>query len=135
MRAWRNRRVSWWLPRPRRYGDINEFAPKLETIIDRLEAAPALLRDVTADIAFNAVSSVLAFAILSVKHMNFEEDEREWRVTHRLFDYASAYIVEKVASTGGAPQLIYQKPLVNQAGVNMPHLTLNQLLHRVIVGR
>ena len=115
------------------YGDIEEFAPKLEAVIDRLEAAPALLRNVTADIAFNAVSSVLDFAILSVKHMGFEE-EREWRVIHRPFDYASAHVVEKVASIGGTPQLIYQMPLVNQAGMNMPHLTLDRLLHRVIVG-
>lgn len=115
------------------YGNIEEFAPQLEEVIDRLEQAPALLRSVTADIAFGAVSSVLDFAILSVKHMGFEE-EREWRVIHRPFDYASAHVVDKVASIGGTPQLIYQMPLMNRPGMNMPHLTLDGLLHRVIVG-
>ncbi len=102
-------------------------------IICGLETAPALLRNVTADIAFDAVSSALDFAILSVKHMGFEE-EREWRVLHRPLDYASAHVVEKVTSIGGTPQLIYQMPLVNRPGMNMPHLTLDRLLQGVIVG-
>ena len=115
------------------YGDIEQFAPQLEMVIDRLRQAPALLHNVTADTAFGAVSSVLDFAILSVKHMGFEE-EREWRVIHRPFDYASAHVVGKIASIGGTPQLIYQMPLVDREGMNMPHLTLDRLLHRVIVG-
>lgn len=115
------------------YGDIEEFALQLRAVIERLEHAPALLRNVTGDIAFGAVSSALDFAILSVKHKGFEE-EREWRVIHRPFDYASAHVVEKVAAIGGTPQLIYQMPLVNRPGMNMPNLTLDRLLHRVIVG-
>ena len=115
------------------YGNIEEFAPKLEAVIDRLSAKPTLLRNVTADIAFNAVSSALDFAILSVKHMGFDE-EREWRVIHRPFDYASAHVVEMIASIGGTPQLIYKMPLVNQSGMEIPKLTFDRLLHRVIIG-
>jgi len=110
-----------------------KFTAEFKAEVVRLEAAPALLRNVTADTAFSAVSSVLDFAILSIKHMGFEE-EREWRVIHRPFDYPSAHVTDKIAAIAGTPQLIYQLPLVNRPGMNMPHLTLDRLLHRVIGG-
>lgn len=115
------------------YGGFDEFRPQLETVVDRLESAPHLLRGVSADIAFAAVGSVLDFARLSIKHVGFEE-EREWRVIHRPFDYASAHVVQKVTSIGGTPQLIYQLPLVDRLGMGTPSLTLDRLVHRVIVG-
>ena len=115
------------------YGDYKEFAPQLTAIIDRLEKEPQLLATVAADLAFNAVGSALDFAGLSIKHMGFKE-EREWRVIYRPFEYSSAHIVEKLTSISGTPQLIYQLPLVNGPGMNMPGLTLDRLLHRVIVG-
>ncbi|MDQ0301339.1 DUF2971 domain-containing protein [Ancylobacter polymorphus] len=115
------------------YGDIDEFAQEFETLINRLDQAPALLSNVTADMAFRAVSSALDFAILSVKHRGFEE-EREWRVIHRPFDQASQHVVKTVASIGGTPQLIYQMPLVSRPGMNISGLTLDRLLHRVIIG-
>lgn len=43
-------------------------------------------------------------------------------------------MIEMVTSIGGTPQLIYQLPLANQRGMNLPHFTLDRLLHRVIVG-
>lgn len=115
------------------YGDFEEFAQHLEAVIDRLEGEPNLLRNVPADTAFRAVSSALDFAILSIKHLGFEE-EREWRIIHRPFDYASAHVIEKITSVAGTPQLVYQLPLVNRPGLNMPGLTLDRLLHRIIVG-
>jgi len=115
------------------YGDFDQFALKLGTVIERLESEPRLLANVSADIAFNLVSAALDFAVLSIKHIGFEE-EREWRVIHRPFQDASANVIEKITLISGTPQLVYQLPLVNRPGMNMPQLTLDRLLHRVIVG-
>lgn len=115
------------------YGDIEDFMPLLEAVITSLRTNPHLLGAVSADVAFGAVSSVLNFATLSIKHPGFEE-EREWRIIHQPFEYSSAHVVEKVKSVTGTPQLIYEMPLVNRPGLNMPDLTLDRLLHRVIIG-
>jgi hypothetical protein len=115
------------------YGDYEQFAPQLKAVIDNLEREPHLLCNVPIDIAFNTISTALDFAILSIKHLGFEE-EREWRIIHQPFQYTSAHVKEKVTSVAGTPQLIYELPLMNCPGLNMPELSLDQLLYRVIVG-
>lgn len=115
------------------YGGVDQFKPELEAVIEKLELNPDLLSNVSAEIALNTVSWALDFAILSIKHLGFEE-EREWRVIHRPFEYSSAHVLEKVTSVTGTPQLVYQMPLVNEPGLNMPELSLDRLLHRVVIG-
>lgn len=115
------------------YGGFEQFAPELEAVIHRLEQNPALLRGVTSDVAFSALSTALDFAILSTKHLGFSE-EREWRVIHRPFEHSSAHVEEGIVAISGTPQLIYRLPLVNKPGMNMPRLTLDRLLQRVIIG-
>jgi hypothetical protein len=115
------------------YGGAQVFAPQFEAVIAKLEAGPHLLNGVSADVAFNAVASALDFAILSTKHIGFGE-EREWRVIHLPFDYASASVTERLVTIRGTPQLIYELPLVNQPGMNMPKLTLDRLIHTIIIG-
>lgn len=115
------------------YGGYGEFAPRLEAIIHTLECEPHLLSNVSPDTAFKVVSSAFDYAILSIKHIGFQE-EREWRVIHRPYDHTSTHIVKAVTSIAGTPQLVYQMPLVNRPGLNVRGLTLDRLLHRVLVG-
>ena len=115
------------------YGGFEEFSPQLEAVIAKLEQNPGLLRGVSEDVAFGAISSALDFAILSTKHLGFGE-EREWRVIHQPFAYPSAHVEQRIVAITGTPQLVYQLPLVGKPGMNLPDLTLDRLLHRVIIG-
>lgn len=69
--------------------------------------------------AFDAVTAALKFAVLSTKHVGFNE-EREWRVIYRPFEFASAAVVEKVVAIRSTPQLVYQLPLASPPGMNIP---------------
>jgi hypothetical protein len=115
------------------YGEIAEFDEQLGIVVDRLDASPHLVTNVSTNTAFIAASSALDFAVLSVKHVGFEE-EREWRVLHRPFDYPSDHVQDEIVSIGGTPQLIYKMPLTGRVGMNAQSMTLDRLLHRVIIG-
>jgi hypothetical protein len=116
------------------YGDIGHFLPELTKLIDRIEPNLGMLRGVDPALAVNMIAAALEYAVLSLKHRGFEE-EQEWRLLHRPFtDGGNAWVHEEVVSIRGVPQLIFKIPLGAMPGMKIPGLTLDRLLNKILIG-
>src|SRR5262249_3912081 len=69
---------------------------------------------------------------LSMKHPGFAE-EREWRVIYRPNAETSQLITPYTATISGAPQRVFELPLIRDPDRGMA-LDLNTLVNRVIIG-
>jgi hypothetical protein len=118
------------------YGGINEFEDEFRDLVDRLDAHPDILRSVNPEILVSAASTALQFAMLSIKHRGFAEEE-EWRLIHRPYEYSSAHVQATTVTIGGIPQTIYGIPFhAPHKGhlFNIPDLQLGSILEGVIIG-
>ncbi len=115
------------------YGGPQQLATELLMMVEALESAPDVVQAIPALNAKSILYHSLRYAILSTKHPSFEE-EQEWRVLHSPRQISSAFIKPEPVSIGGIAQLVYQVPLENKPGLNMPEIELDHLLHRVIIG-
>ncbi|MGN7161786.1 DUF2971 domain-containing protein, partial [Sphingomonas sp. SAFR-052] len=118
---------------PVAYGNAAVMFSNLKEMADGLTANIDLVRSVPFQNAQAIVTNALQFATLSFKHPAFAE-EQEWRVIHRPLTDASAFIPTSVETVRGIPQMICKVPLVNQPGLDMPWMSLDRLLHSIIVG-
>lgn len=118
------------------YGGPNEFHEEFAETIKLIEDNRDFLRAFDPTIIVNAATTVLQFSMFSIKHPGFGE-EREWRVIHRPYEFASAYIKPETVTLGGIPQTVYELPFHNPAKgelFNIPQLNLNDILHGVMLG-
>lgn len=109
------------------------FLNAFEQTVEGFEQNRDLLRSVDPDSLKSIIFNALQFAILSTKHIGFQE-EREWRVIHLPRESASAWVEPTFETVRGKPEVVYHLPLANQVGMNLPQIDLNRLLHRVIIG-
>ena len=115
------------------YGGPQKLAQEMAGMVDALTEAPDLVKAVPAPNAKSILFNAFRYAILSTKHPSFEE-EQEWRILYAPRDEASAFIEEEPVSIRGIAQLAYKLPLENKPGLNMPHVEIDRLLHRLIIG-
>jgi len=115
------------------YGDEHKMVVKIAEIVDGLTTNPDVIKHVPFDNAKAIMINTLQFATLSHKHPAFAE-EQEWRVIHRPLTDASAFITTDIETVRGIPQMVCKVPLRDQAGLNMPWLNLDKLIHRIIIG-
>lgn len=118
------------------YGDETSFEMEFLELVEKLEANVEFLGKFPHDILVNAGAYALQTASFSIKHPGFEE-EKEWRIIHRPYEYASASMVESNICIGGIPQAIYELPFHNPtkgALFDIPQLDLNEILDAVLIG-
>lgn len=115
------------------YGDVMRFAEEFHRVVVNLESNAELMkvagRDAVKIILFNSFQ----FSVLSTKHDAFKEEE-EWRVIYRPKANHTIFIEESAECIKGVPQMVYKIPLRDQAGLEMPELQLDRLIHRIIIG-
>lgn len=114
------------------YGEA-AFMIEFEAMINRLEHAPELLKDIDPNILKSITFNALRFAILSAKHIGFRE-EREWRIIHGPREFASAWLQPTFETVRGKPEVVYHLPLQNLEGMNLPEIDIRRLLNRIIIG-
>lgn len=118
------------------YGDEDAFAVEFEKLVVSIENNLDLLKEASAPLIHAAGAAALQFAMFSIKHRGFEE-EQEWRLLHRPHQYASAFVTSRTETIGGIPQTIYELPFHNpERGpeFDIPALHLNNLLEGVVIG-
>lgn len=115
------------------YGGKAKFAGEFEKVVLKLEDGTTALRRLDLTTCLDIIYRALRFAILSSKHEGFE-DERELRILCSPFGELSDWIKRDVEVVRGIPQLVYKIPLENKQGMNAPALSLNRMIHKIIVG-
>ena len=118
---------------PVMYGGVNEYSKQLEQVIVAIEQNRQLFSQVPSENAAAIMFNAIQFSMLSTKHPAFEE-EQEWRVIHHPLTEPTAFIMTRIESIGGIPQMVCEIPLRDQPGLEMPWLALERLLYRVIIG-
>jgi hypothetical protein len=118
------------------YGDPNHFVQEFAEATAKVEAHTDFLKTWDAQIISNAATNALQLAMFSIKHPGFEE-EREWRIIHRPYEFPAAAMVPFNISLNGIPQTVYELPFHNPDKgplFNIPQLDLNDILAGVMIG-
>jgi len=118
------------------YGGPNEFVLEFLELVTLLEQNIGFLKECDPDAVINTAAYLLQVAMYSIKHPGFEE-EQEWRIIHRPYEFSSAHIRPTTVSIGGIPQAVYELPFHKPDAdplFNIPELDLNQILEGVIIG-
>ncbi len=118
---------------PVAYGNEALMFSHLKEVADGLTANIELIKQVSFQNAQSIITNALQFATLSFKHPAFIE-EQEWRVIHRPLTDPSPFIQTSIETVRGIPQMICKVPLMDQAGLGMPWMSLDRLLHSIIIG-
>lgn len=118
------------------YGDINSFHDEFESLVEVLESSLTLLKQADRPLLIAAATAALQFAMLSIKHPGFAEEE-EWRLIYRPYQSSSSHIIASTISIGGIPQTIHELPFHNpEKGplFDISDMHLNEILEGVIIG-
>lgn len=110
-----------------------EFINQVDAVAASLEANSSWLNVIPKADFLNAVTLMLAFAAVSIKHIGFQE-EREWRVVYLPNLYASARLEEDHVVITGVPQPIFKIPLVNYPEEDFTGAEPHELINRIIIG-
>lgn len=117
------------------YGGYEEFASEMDNLSERFSQNADLVREMPIELGGLILAQAIQLAYMSIKHIGFAE-ELEWRLIHRPFENGgSAWVRDKSVSVRGIPQRVYELPLDNiHNGMQIRGLSLEHLLHRVIIG-
>lgn len=109
------------------------FCTEFDNVLQSLERHADYLRTVPRNTLLSFAYMMLMMATVSVKHPAFAE-EKEWRLIHAPGQFPSAQMAPSLEVIGGVPQVVYPLRFDNrdQEGVN--HISLPELIDRVIVG-
>lgn len=117
---------------PVAYLDANGVAQQLNKISDNIilnrELISVVGREHIKQLCFNAFK----FAILSIKHPGFKE-EQEWRIIYTPSMDKSLYIEKDIYTVNGIPQQIYKIPLIDIPEEHY-YASINNILDRIIIG-
>lgn len=118
------------------YGGPKEFSREFEELIQTVDQNIDFLKSLPQEWIVNAASYALQIASYSIKHPGFEE-EREWRIIHRPYEYGAAAVTNFNMAISGIPQTIYELPFHNpERGplFSIPQLDLNDILLGIMIG-
>ncbi|CCA89783.1 DUF2971 domain-containing protein [Novosphingobium sp. PP1Y] len=118
------------------YGGAKEYAEQFEKMVQGLEAEKDFLAEFDPEILLDVTALALQMSMLSLKHPGFEE-EQEWRVIHRPYEFSSSRLLPQTITIGGIPQAVYELPFHNpgkDALFDIPQLDLKEILAGIIIG-
>jgi len=108
---------------------------ELRTVIRNVEANIPLLKQLTPDLLFRFIFTLLLAAVTCMKHDGFAE-EREWRaiVCPGVLPDSSGIIQSIIKPIAGVPQKIYELPLDVTRSPDLAEVDLAKMLDHVIIG-
>lgn len=109
------------------YGDAGDVKNRVLAIFSKLAAIPDSVNEFGRKALEQALVRALQFAMLSIKHVGFEE-EREWRMIHHYVAEADHHQYQSQVVRGNA-QVICAINLASH-----PQLTPNVMFEKVIIG-
>lgn len=118
------------------YGNERNFLAELLDLAERLENEKDFLQTFDTDSLTSACGAMLQFAIASIKHPGFREEE-EWRLIHRPYMFSSTHVINENITLNGIPQAVYKLPFHNPSEgelFNFPQLDLNEILEGIVIG-
>lgn len=114
------------------YGDVVAFAGQFARMVAGIEAIPDVLRRCDREALRDSVFNALRFAVLSVKHAGFKEEE-EWRVIYTPRMGESPYLKQSVKTVRDVPQVVHTLQLVDDEATGV-RLTPAGLIDEVLIG-
>lgn len=108
---------------------------ELRTVINNVEANTELLNQLSPELLFGYVFTILLAAVTCLKHDGFGE-EKEWRGIYcpEVLPNASGLIQAEIKTVAGVPQKIYELPLDVSLSPDLADIDLAKMLDRVIIG-
>jgi hypothetical protein len=119
---------------PVAYFTDQELAHELSTVIANIQNNQEFLRSIDRSWLLATVHTMLASAIVCLKHEGFDE-EREWRVIHSPARHsATDHIRSSIEVVAGVPQRIYKIMLRSDTEAGLTGLNPDELIDRIIIG-
>jgi len=117
---------------PVAYIDTSGVIEQINCITDNIISNSALIKSTERDLIKAYVINVFKFAILSIKHPGFKE-EQEWRLIYSPSMEESSIIKKDVCVVNGIPQQIYKIPLVDKPELDY-FASIPNIIDRIIIG-
>ncbi len=114
------------------YGDKFAFARQFARTVAGIEAIPDVLSRCDREALHGSVLNVLRFAVLSVKHPGFMEEE-EWRVIYTPGMGESPHVKHSVETVRDVPQVVNKLQLVDDKATGV-RLAPAGLISEVLIG-
>jgi len=102
---------------PVAYIDEIGVSDQFNRITENIRNNEELIRSVDREIIKNYIFNVFKFAILSIKHPGFKE-EQEWRIVYSPSMEPSVSIKKDICVVNGTPQPIFKIPLIDIPSFN-----------------
>ncbi|WP_312198305.1 DUF2971 domain-containing protein [Anaerospora hongkongensis] len=117
---------------PVAYIDENGVSEQFNRITENIRSSEGLIREVDREIIKSYIFHVFKFAILSIKHPGFKE-EQEWRIVYTPSIESSTNINKDIGVVNGTPQPIFKIPLKDIPTLNYFN-SIPNIIDRIIIG-
>ena len=126
--------MRWWytFQLTNTYIDVNGVVEQINRITDNIISNYELIKSTERDWIKGYVFNVFKYAILSIKHPGFKE-EQEWRIVYNPIMEQSPIIKNDICVVNGIPQQIYKIPLLDIPELDY-YASIPNIIDRIIIG-
>lgn len=118
---------------PVEYCDEQRSKVLFDEVVSNVLTKESELAKFNPDVVYNYVFHCFQTFALGIKHPGFSE-EKEWRVIYRPNYQASDLLKPKTVSIAGAPQKVFELPLVNAPDRGVERISPADLIDQIIIG-